>query len=328
MTRHAVASDVRVRRGSGGATLLVLLACAAPCFAQYQRPVDAAPSEKDIGGGYVTPAVQHPLPRAPWRQAADVALLGVALGLSAWLVLKRRSRAGVVALTIGSLAYFGFYRQGCVCPIGAIQNVTVALLDPRYATSYIVLGIFFLPLAAALLFGRAFCGGVCPLGAIQDLVLLRPVQVPRRVDKALGWLKWVYLAVAIGFAALPAASRDFVICRFDPFVGFFRFAGPLHMQLIGGGLLVLGLFVGRPYCRYLCPYGALLSLLSRISWRSVSVTPNKELDCGLCAAGCPYGAIENLRAVRSACLSCARCFNYCPRHRAQVARPRAAVEVS
>jgi polyferredoxin len=314
----------------GRSLLVVLLACAAPALGQYDyhRPVEAAPSEEDIGGGYVTPAVQRPPPRAQWREAADVAVLAAALRLGAWLVLKRRSRNGLVALTIGCLAYFGFYRQGCVCPIGAIQNVTVALVDPHYAVSYFVVAIFFLPLLFAVLFGRAFCGGVCPLGAIQELVVLRPLQVPRRVDKGLGWLRWVYLALAIWFAALPAVSRDFVICRFDPFVGFFRFAGPLHMHLIGGGLLVLGLFVGRPYCRYVCPYGALLSLLSRISWRAVSVTPDKELDCGLCAEGCPYGAIEGLRAVRSSCVSCARCFDYCPRHRVHSPERSAASKVS
>jgi len=118
------------------------------------------------------------------------------------------------------------------------------------------------------------------------------------------------------FAALPLAYRDFLICRYDPFVGLFRFAGPLWLLLVGGGLLLLGVFIGRPYCRYLCPYGAILSLLSRASWRGVTVTPDKELDCGLCAEACPYGAIENLRAVRSRCLSCGRCYKHCPRHHA------------
>jgi ferredoxin len=281
----------------------------------YERPVEAAPQEQDIGGGYVTPVVQFHPPRAQWREVADMGLLAAGLGLSTWLIHRRRSRTGLVLLTIGSLGYFGFYRAGCVCPIGAIQNVAVALIDPHYAISYVVIAIFFLPLVFAVMGGRVFCGGVCPLGAIQELVLLKPMQVPRRLDRALGLLKWAYLALALWILARPAADRDFLICHYDPFVGFFRFAGPLTVHLIGVGLLVLGIFVGRPYCRYLCPYGALLSLFSRISWHAVSVTPSQELDCGLCAEACPYGAIEKLRAVRSACLSCARCFQHCPRHR-------------
>ncbi len=280
---------------------------------QYERPVDVAPSEQAIGGDYRLPVVQTPLPRAHWLELFDLALLTAGLALATWIVIGRRRRVEAVVLTVACLAYFGFYREGCVCPIGALQNVVVALTDPTYAIPYVVIAFFFLPLLFSLFVGRAFCGGVCPLGGIQELLLLWPVQVPRRLDRALGWFKYVYLLLAIWYAAQPANERDFVICRFDPFVGLFRQTGFAHMFVIGGALLLIGLFVGRPYCRYLCPYGGLLSWCTRLSRWGVTITPDRELDCGLCADACPYGAIENMRAVRPACLYCARCYQACPR---------------
>jgi polyferredoxin len=285
---------------------------------QYERPVQTAPQQDTIGGGYKTPPVQKPRPRDYWLQVLDVVLLAAVMGVSVWIVLARRSRKWLVALSIGSLAYFGFYREGCICPIGSIQNVAVALTDPKYSIPIVVTATFFLPLAVALFFGRAFCGGVCALGSIQELVLLKPVQVPQWLDRPLSLLRYAYLGLALVFTLKPAATRDFLICRYDPFVGFFRRTGSAHMLLLGGAFLLVGMFIGRPYCRYLCPYGGLLAWCSRLAHRGVTITPNKELDCGLCTDACPYGAIEKMRAVRPSCFYCARCYASCPRERALV----------
>jgi NosR/NirI family transcriptional regulator, nitrous oxide reductase regulator len=296
-----------------------MLLCAAPSlrlYAQaipYERPVTTAPQEDSIGGNYKTPEVQKPLPRGWWLQVLDVVLLAAAMGASVWIVTKRRKRGWLVGLAIASLAYFGFYREGCICPIGAIQNVVVALVDPNYSIPIVAIAVFIMPLVVALFFGRAYCGGVCPLGAIQELVVIKPLQVPRRLDRILGLLKYVYLALAILFSLKPALTRDFLICRFDPFVGFFRLTGAPMMLAIGGAFLIGGMFIGRAYCRYLCPYGGLLAWCSKLANKGVTITPDKELDCGLCTEACPFGAIEHMRAVRSKCLYCARCYASCPR---------------
>lgn len=243
----------------------------------------------------------------------DVVLLAVALVAAGLNVHRWRRRGMAVALAIFSLAYFGFYRQGCVCPIGATQNVAASLADPTLVVPVAILAYFLLPLSAALVAGRVFCGGVCPLGAIQDLVLVRPWQAPRAVDRWGGLMRYAYLAAAVWFAVLPPMEGDFIICRFDPFVGFFRVTGAAWMLALGAALLLVGTVVGRPYCRFLCPYGGLLALVSRFAWKPVRITPDEELDCGLCVEACPFGAIHKMRADRAECLACARCFAHCPR---------------
>ena len=297
--------------------LLVVAALASSvASAQYQK------KPPDFGGSYSFPSATHPEPRAALIRTLDVSLLIAGLGIAAWIILKRRSRDALLLLNIGAIAYFGFYRKGCICPIGAIQNVTLALVDSRYMISFGVIAFFFLPLAAALLVGRVFCGGVCLLGAIQDLVLLRSLKVPEKIDRALSWLPYVYLGLAVWFAGWGLhltlgtwqiqMGRRFLICEWDPFIGLFRVSGPFHMLAIGAGFILGGMFIGRPYCRWLCPYGGLLAILSRVSWKKVEITPDKETDCGLCAEACPFGAIQHLRADQATCLACARCYMSCP----------------
>jgi ferredoxin len=243
----------------------------------------------DFESGHSVPVATTPPPDASWLGVMDVAVLIVALGLASYLVLQRRSRRGVFALAIGSLIYFGFWRKGCICAIGSIQNVSLALFDSSYALPVIAAAFFALPLVTSLFFGRTFCAAVCPLGAIQEMVAVKPVQVPAWIDRPLGLLRHVYLAGAVLFAATGSA---FIICEYDPFVGFFRRNGSLGMLLFGAALLILGIFVVRPYCRYLCPYGVLLGWLSRASKWHARIDPKQCINCHLCAHTCPVAAIE------------------------------------
>jgi NosR/NirI family nitrous oxide reductase transcriptional regulator len=238
--------------------------------------------------GYVYPENQLPLQRAPVWQYIDLAVLIGALSVASWLALKKRSRQGLVWLSVFSLAYFGFYRQGCICAVGSVQNVALALFNKTYAIPLTALLFFVIPLVFALAFGRVFCAGVCPLGAIQELTGIRPVKLPKAVESIMISVPFIYLGLSILSAA---TESQFLTCRYDPFVGIFRLDAPYTMIIFGALLLVAGIFINRPYCRYLCPYGVLMNIFSRFSSRHLTITPAECTDCRLCEDACPYDAI-------------------------------------
>jgi len=80
--------------------------------------------------------------------------------------------------------------------------------------------------------------------------------------------------IYLGLSVLSSATESqFLICRYDPFVGIFRLDAPYTMIIFGSLLLIAGVFINRPYCRYLCPYGVLLNIFSRFSHRHLTITP-------------------------------------------------------
>jgi len=243
----------------------------------------------DFDSSYVQPETATPFGQAGFVSYLDISLLILALGLASYLALKKRNRRGLFCLMVFSLAYFGFYKEGCVCPIGAIQNVSLALFNGGYVAPFTVTIFFLAPLLTALLFGRTFCAAVCPLGAIQDLALIKPIKVPSWIEHSLGLLAYIYLGAAVLFAATGSA---FIICQYDPFVSLFRLTGSFNMVVLGISFIVISFFIGRPYCRYFCPYGVLQRLLSSISKWRVTVTPDDCIECRLCEESCPFNAIN------------------------------------
>ena len=263
--------------------LVLLLGLPAALFAVENFP------PPEFTQGYRFPATSVPGPREMALAYLDIAVLIACLAIATYLVTRARSRQHLVVLVVFSLVYFGFYRRGCICAVGSIQNIILALTREGYALPLTAAAFFLLPLLFALFAGRVFCAGVCPLGAAQELLLLKPLRVPTWLDQALGTLPYLYLGFTAFFVATDSA---FLTCQYDPFVLFFRLGGSIPMLIAGVAVLLLSTVVGRPYCRYLCPYGVLLRWLAPLAKWPVRITPAECINCHLCAQACPYGAIR------------------------------------
>ena len=100
----------------------------------------------EFSQGYQLPGVTTPASRAQVFSYVDLAVLFVALSLAAYLALRSRSRQHLVLLVVFAVLYFGFYRRGCVCSVGAIQNMALSLCNREYALPLVVGGFFLLPL--------------------------------------------------------------------------------------------------------------------------------------------------------------------------------------
>ena len=268
-----------------GALLWLILPLRAAANSRFPQP--------QFDSGHTVPQAAHPAFAELVPAWVDVLILALALGVSVWLVRKVRSRRWILAFSLACLGWFGFVRHGCICPVGSVQNVAVAAWSGG-GLPWFVAALFALPLLTALLFGRVFCGAVCPLGALQDLFIVKPQRIPQPLDAVLRLVPLAVLSVGLVCAVNGAG---YLICRTDPFVGLFRRSAPLPILLTGMSVLLIGLVVARPYCRFFCPYGVLLELCARLSWKPVDVTGQTCVNCRLCVGTCPVDAIATPRVA-------------------------------
>ena len=264
-------------------TIAALVGCWGIAQAQNRFP------KPDFESGYQYPDLQYAVPNETLWVILDLLLLVALMGIVTWALYKKHTRGPIFWVSLISVGYFGFFREGCVCSIGSIQNIALALVDESYHLPLTVLLFFLLPILFAFLFGRVFCTGVCPFGALQELVNVKNYRISEAISAALKVIPWLYLI----FAVLYAVTRSqFIICQFDPFIGIFRLGGDMGLILFGALLLVMSIFTGRPFCRFLCPYGALLSLFSSVSIWKIKLTRKSCINCELCHNSCPVDAIR------------------------------------
>ncbi len=269
----------------------ILISFALLCLTANLFAVERFPPP-DFESGYQMPSVDYvkdAQPKSTFSEYVDLAVLIAAMILAAWFVLKIRKRSIIFALVIFAIAYFGFYRKGCICPIGAIQNVSLALFNTSYSVPLFVIAFLILPIIFTLFFGRVFCSAVCPLGAVQDVLLLRPLNIPLWLEAGLRLFAYLYLGLAVLFAV---TQTSFIICRYDPFISIFRLNGLVNLVIITACIALISIFIGRPYCRFLCPLGVIFRHCSALSRHRVTITPDECIKCRLCENACPFNAID------------------------------------
>jgi polyferredoxin len=213
-------------------------------------------------------------------------------------------------------------------PIAGLMNLKYLLVTghvPAIHPAAMFLLVAFL--LVSLVLKKAFCAWLCPVGTLSEYlwklgrkVFGRNLIVPRWLDIPLRSLKYVLLGFfVVVIAAMSAAGlADFMASPYGvvadvKMLNFFRnlsMTGIVVLMVLGA----LSVAIQNFWCRYLCPYGALMGLVSLLSPAKIRRDAAVCIDCGKCAKACPaHVSVDHLVQVRSVeCSACMACVASCP----------------
>jgi ferredoxin-type protein NapH len=248
-----------------------------------------------------------------------------------WLARRRPTVQIVSALTLNSYFTQAFTKglpcpalncYACpaaafACPIGSIQHFIGAQRKiPLY-----VLGVVGL---IGTLVGRASCGWFCPFGWFQELLYKLPVR-KLRLPNRLNWTRYVVLGILV--VAIPLITGEQWFCKLCPagtleagipmillYADLRALVGVLYWIKLG----ILAVFLGwmsvtrRPFCRWVCPLGALWSPLNPVSSFRLQVHQDACTRCNRCQEVCPVDIRIYEGPNASACIRCLACIRECP----------------
>jgi polyferredoxin len=214
-------------------------------------------------------------------------------------------------------------------PIGALMSlklwITEGIFDPTHPAALV---IFSAALLLAVMLKKSFCSLICPVGTLSDGVWKigrnlfgRNFRIPGYIDYPLRSIKYLLMAFfiyAIIIQMNPAAIAMFMDTPYWKIsdIKLLKFFTNMSTTTMATLILlfVFSLFYKNFWCRYLCPYGGLLGLLSMISPVKIRRDASKCIDCGLCSKNCPsLLPVDKKITIRSPeCTGCQTCVSYCP----------------
>ena len=211
------------------------------------------------------------------------------------------------------------------CPFGGVETlylfITTGGFVRRIEPSALIL--FAAVVLLTLVFSRGFCGWVCPFGSIQEWIGMAGRRIFKKRynpagiwDRRLRPLKYVVLAVIV---ALTWYMGALVFRPFDPYLAFFHLGTSVREMPwaygVLGVVLIGSLRYERFFCKYACPLGAVISMLSRFGVTRIQRDPNDCKECNVCQREC-FAHVDFLKTtsiVDSDCNHCLDCVTTCPK---------------
>ena len=252
-------------------------------------------------------------------QALDIAMV-VGFTVLAFVSFFRKSKPLKYVTFVASVAYIGFYKSTLMSIVNVFGLFGGNLPILRYNLAWYLLAA--ITIVSTVLWGRVYCGRICAFGALTQLLdtvvpaRLR-VNVPRVLERRASYIKYGILAFALSYFVV---TKDPLIYPYiEPFwmFGIYGRSAPMWIGL--AVLLVATVFVRNLYCRFLCPLGAFLGLISHLTVFRIKRWAECN-HCRICQKACEWGAIQGPKILQAECVRCDDCERLyddttrCPHH--------------